>query len=244
MFLLTGPLRTYFGGIWIKIQQVSSKKILSAKWRQFCLGLNVLKLCHVLSTSIPGQPPDPAEWSAKKWGSPPCCWEMALWHESWWLECWCRTDLPLEQKLGRWCAGQENLKRIIDKDNWLLDPWDMWMWLHQSTIRTTLLENWLDYFTFFGLALQRSALSECVLFCMPPSRAATTQFTLHAGVNRSAINDFNHLWYHVPLTRYVKLRVAHAPGMPGTFPRHRRLAISTCITARAWRTCSDAYRDR
>ena len=23
-----------------------------------------------------------------------------------------------------------------------------------------------------------------------------------------------------PLTRYVKLRVAHAPGMTGTFPRH------------------------
>ena len=25
---------------------------------------------------------------------------------------------------------------------------------------------------------------------------------------------------HGPLTRYVKLRVANAPGMPGTFPRH------------------------
>ena len=25
-----------------------------------------------------------------------------------------------------------------------------------------------------------------------------------------------------PLTRYVKLRVAHTPGMPGMFPRHRR----------------------
>ena len=27
-------------------------------------------------------------------------------------------------------------------------------------------------------------------------------------------------WYG-PLTRYVNLRVAHAPGMPGTFSRHR-----------------------
>ena len=26
---------------------------------------------------------------------------------------------------------------------------------------------------------------------------------------------------HGPLTRYIKLRVAHAPGMPGTFSRHR-----------------------
>ena len=28
------------------------------------------------------------------------------------------------------------------------------------------------------------------------------------------------------------------------FPRHRGLAIPTCITARAWRTCRDACRDR
>ena len=37
---------------------------------------------------------------------------------------------------------------------------------------------------------------------------------------------------HGPLVRYVKLRVAHAPRMPGTFPRHRGLAIPTFITAR------------
>ena len=53
-----------------------------------------------------------------------------------------------------------------------------------------------------------------------------------------------------PLTRYVKLQVAHAPGMPGTFSPaadfkgNRKLAIPTCITARAWRTCRDACRDR
>ena len=28
------------------------------------------------------------------------------------------------------------------------------------------------------------------------------------------------------------------------FPRHHGLAIQTCITARAWRTCRDACRDR
>ena len=37
-----------------------------------------------------------------------------------------------------------------------------------------------------------------------------------------------------PLARYVKLRVAHAPG---TFPYHRGLAIPACITARAWPLC-------
>ena len=53
-----------------------------------------------------------------------------------------------------------------------------------------------------------------------------------------------------PLTRYVKLQVVHAPGMPGTFSpaadfkENRLLAIPACITARAWRTCRDACRDR
>ena len=28
------------------------------------------------------------------------------------------------------------------------------------------------------------------------------------------------------------------------FPYHRGLATPTCITARAWRTCRDAWRDR
>ena len=37
---------------------------------------------------------------------------------------------------------------------------------------------------------------------------------------------------HGPPVRYVKLRFAHAPGMPGTVFRHRGLAIPTCITAR------------
>ena len=59
-----------------------------------------------------------------------------------------------------------------------------------------------------------------------------------------------HKELHGPLTRYVKLQVAHAPGMPGTFSPaadfkgNRKLAIPTCITARAWRTCRDACRDR
>ena len=47
---------------------------------------------------------------------------------------------------------------------------------------------------------------------------------------------------HGPLARYVKLWVALAPGK--RFPHHRGLAIPTCTTARAWRTCRDACRDR
>ena len=49
--------------------------------------------------------------------------------------------------------------------------------------------------------------------------------------------------WHGPFTRYVRLRVGHAPGMRERFPRHRWLAIPTCITPRASRTCRDACRD-
>ena len=55
------------------------------------------------------------------------------------------------------------------------------------------------------------------------------------------------LWYdppHGPLIRYVKLLVVHAPGMPGTFPRHRlqrKQLVSdpgmhheTCVTHVPW----------
>ena len=58
------------------------------------------------------------------------------------------------------------------------------------------------------------------------------------------INQFTRsLSHHGPLAKYVKLRVADAPGMPEGFPRHRGLAIPTCITARASRMCRDACRD-
>ena len=48
----------------------------------------------------------------------------------------------------------------------------------------------------------------------------------------NAINMMRFMWHYIhsradmmvangPLTRYVKLRIAHAPGMPGTFPPNR-----------------------
>ena len=44
---------------------------------------------------------------------------------------------------------------------------------------------------------------------------------------------------HGPLTRYVKLRVAHAPGMPGTFSQPPRVSDpdmhhGTCVTHVPW----------
>ena len=49
-----------------------------------------------------------------------------------------------------------------------------------------------------------------------------------------------------PLARYVKLRNAHAPGMPGTFspPPQVRDPDMHHDTTRASRTCRDACRDR
>ena len=49
---------------------------------------------------------------------------------------------------------------------------------------------------------------------------------------------------HGPLARYVKLRMHIRRECRGRLPRHRRLAIPTCITAHASRTCRDACRDR
>ena len=45
--------------------------------------------------------------------------------------------------------------------------------------------------------------------------------------------------YHGPLTRYVKLRVVHAPGMPGTFSPPPRISDTdvhhgTCVTHVPW----------
>ena len=39
---------------------------------------------------------------------------------------------------------------------------------------------------------------------------------------------------HGPLAREIKLRVAHAPGMRGTFSPQSRVSDLACITARAW----------
>ena len=54
--LLIGPLETNFSEILIAIQTFSLKKtrlkMSSAKWRPFCLGLNVLKRWNIISKQI------------------------------------------------------------------------------------------------------------------------------------------------------------------------------------------------
>ena len=57
--ILVRTLRTYFGEIWIKVQQVSvmqemSLKMSSTKWRLFCLGqcINYFHKCTILKSSV------------------------------------------------------------------------------------------------------------------------------------------------------------------------------------------------
>ena len=83
-----------------------------------------------------------------------------------------------------------------------------------------------------------------------------SQYTniLYGYTNGFVVATWDNDWhlFHGSLTRYVKLRVAHAPGIPGTFSPpfstdfkgNRQLAIPACITARASRTCRDACRER
>ena len=56
-------------------------------------------------------------------------------------------------------------------------------------------------------------------------------FDLHLGDQRYIVNE-----NYGPLFRYIKVWVAHAPGMHERFPCLCGLAISTCTTARASRT--------
>ena len=90
------------------------------------------------------------------------------------------------------------------------------MHVYKQNLKTTRLLSW-----FGSLRGQRRSRCICCKVCAGP------------GV----------LEVHGPLARYVKLRVMHAPRMQETLHRHRELAITTCITTRASRTCRDAYRD-
>ena len=89
-----------------------------------------------------------------------------------------------------------------------------------------------------------SVLSNTICF---PVNSTLSFFLLPSDSNKSLgkiLNNDGHfkrircpfyfviLQQHGPLTRCVKLWVGHAPGILGTFPCHRGLAIPTCITAR------------
>ena len=91
-----------------------------------------------------------------------------------------------------------------------------------------LLFQQLRYFT-----------SKCSVICSPAapqiSKRCLTQCWTHGSI--CGHNFF--LWCHGPLARYVKLRVAHATGMPGTFSLPPRVSDpdmhhGTCVTHVSW----------
>ena len=47
-------------------------------------------------------------------------------------------------------------------------------------------------------------------------------FELHQSAGMPPVPGVCDLTYHGPLAKYVRLRVVHAPGMPGRFSRHKR----------------------
>ena len=79
--------------------------------------------------------------------------------------------------------------------------------------------------------------SFCFLVCMFPNRLKCTSQTvplMHALSIRAV-----HLDCHGPIKRYVNLRVAHAPGTPGTFSPIPRFSDpdmhhGTCVTHVPW----------
>ena len=97
------------------------------------------------------------------------------------------------------------------------------------------LASWLLSISFFKLTTNISSL-------LVTSRV-TGEF-LKKKQTCNAENVYMSTRHLGHLARYVKLRIAHAPGMSGTFSPPRGLAIPTCIKARASRTCRDVCRDR
>ena len=119
--------------------------------------------------------------------------------------------------------------------------WRMNLWVHFTATSFERLHQQSDY--LFNCLLRHTTKNStnfdlAVFWNGNPSTICI--FPAHTRVKR----------LHGPFTRYVTLRVAHAPGMPGTFSPatefkgNRLLAIPVCITARASRTCRDACRDR
>ena len=145
-----------------------------------------------------------------------------------WLTWWCfwqvcMTDLMFDKFvwLTWWCF----LTSLYD---WL-DVWqvcmtdlmmfDKFVWLTWWCF--TSLYDWLDVWKV----------------CMTDLWCLTSLYLIHLSVLDTFV--------HGPLTRYVKLRVAHAPGMPGTFSPPPRVSEpdthhGTCVTGqggkfRHWR---------
>ena len=103
-------------------------------------------------------------------------------------------------------------------------------WLYMMSESVSSINN----FNYSSLRIIQICLEMCIRFLCHKINAmcATTRAHCLDQVTWK-------LWYHGPLARYVKLRVAHAPGMPGTFSPPPRVSdpdmhLGTCATHVPW----------
>ena len=119
--------------------------------------------------------------------------------------------------------------------------WQYVTWAPQAE-SSILVENWSQYFNL-NINGRRSI--------------SNRHWKHNYSMTFNVVDILEVIWYssiwnavHGPLTRYLELQVAHAPGMPGTyspaadFKGNLKFAIPAYIMARARRTCRDACRDR
>ena len=105
------------------------------------------------------------------------------------------------------------------------------MWQKSTSNRLHCSQNckhfssWVVIVTRIKEALKSPKRSPCFVCCKPKSMLLFGWFFT---------------WGHSPFGVGLWVR----RECRERFPRHRGLAIPTCITARAWRTCRDAYHDR
>ena len=81
-------------------------------------------------------------------------------------------------------------------------------------------------------------LSKSMSHWIRSSKTCVNQWVAVAKENTKIIKT---AWASCQIRKIASCACAGNAG--NVFPRHRGLAIPTCITARAWRTCRDACRD-
>ena len=108
------------------------------------------------------------------------------------------------------------------------------------SFKTLVYHDWF----IFMMGMRLKSLS-CKI---SPDDVGITLFPLHMQSNHMYNSICHELCrisqWNGPLARYVNSGLCMRRDCRERFPRHRGLAIPTCITARASRMCGDACRDR
>ena len=117
-------------------------------------------------------------------------------------------------------------------------------WLAQKLLDLWWGDCWLNIWTRKQLSLGAMASERCHDLVMTLGKLSSVNQGVIPGWFFSTVSGSIPRHAHGPLTRYVKLRVAHAPGMLGTFSGHRLrrkplvsdpgMHHGTCVTYVPW----------